>query len=89
MYSTITKTRRPRTTIHVKTPSNKDAIIFPAINKAINKQYTLALTESLKPNSIHFVSRMLNGRICIYLDSKITVHSFIQDKGLLYLMIPA
>lgn len=80
MYSTVTKTRHPRTTMHVKTPSKEDAIIFPVIDNTTNEQYALALTESLKPDSIYFVSRMSNCRICIYLDSKITVNFFMQDK---------
>ncbi|KAJ4444777.1 hypothetical protein ANN_06574 [Periplaneta americana] len=52
------------------TPSRDQAIIFESSDNITIKDYVLAVGKLTDPSNIRFISRISNGRICIYLASK-------------------
>ena len=49
-------------------PVNGQAILIDAIENATMKDYILAVAKVTGSVAVRFVSRISNGRICIYLD---------------------
>jgi len=79
-YATVVKKVKTHFTPIIP-PRKEDAIIFPVVDDIANENYALAMIDTIKPENIRFVSRLFNGRVCIYLDSKSTVDHFMQEKG--------
>ncbi|KAJ4447715.1 hypothetical protein ANN_09723 [Periplaneta americana] len=52
------------------TPSRDQAIIIESSDNITIKDYVLAVGKLTDPSNIRFISRISNGRICIYLASK-------------------
>ncbi len=77
--STVKKT--PKKTFTVKNPKKEDAIVFPIVDNLTNEDYIKALLEFVKPETIHFASRMSNARLCVYLDSRESVDKFMDHGG--------
>ncbi|KAK2578297.1 hypothetical protein KPH14_011919 [Odynerus spinipes] len=66
--------------------SSKDhAIIIDSVDGATMKDYAYAVANITGSNAIRFASRIFNGRICVYLDSKNTAISFTSNHKTLSL----
>ncbi|XP_054006593.1 uncharacterized protein LOC128891237 [Hylaeus anthracinus] len=48
-------------------PTKEQAVIMDAIDGVAIKEFTLAIAKVISPGNIRFVSRVSNGRICMYL----------------------
>lgn len=70
-YSNATKTY----------PSKDQAIVFSALDNTKLKDYLIELGKIVTPKSITAASRISRNRICIYLESKSLVDSFMADHG--------
>lgn len=58
-------------------PSRKQAILFPAINEVPILDYIIRIRRLIGPKKIISASKISKKRICIYLDSKKTVDTFL------------
>lgn len=66
-------------TMNVIFPSKEQAIIVDSIEGTPIKDYACTIGKIIDPNAIRFISRISNGRICIYLDKKETVQSLTSN----------
>jgi len=80
-YANSLKINKSRARAPIMSPKKEDAIIFPIAEDVTNENYAEAMLQSVKPEQIRFVSRLSNGRLSIYLDSKNTVDEFMQNTG--------
>ena len=60
-------------------PTKDQAVILPAVDGITIKEYACAVGRMIGPKAIRYISRISNGRICIYLDKKETVASLIDN----------
>lgn len=61
-------------------PTKEQAIIIDAIDGHQINEYTLALGKQIGPANILYASRISNGRICYYLNSKELVDKLVENK---------
>ncbi|CAK9796158.1 Transposon TX1 uncharacterized 82 kDa protein [Anthophora quadrimaculata] len=54
-------------------PTKDQAIILPVVDGISTKEYVCAVGSIIGPKALRCISRISNGRICIYLDKKETV----------------
>lgn len=60
-------------------PKKEQAIIMNTVEGLKIGQYVVAIGSIVGPKRILFASRISNGRMCIYLDSKQTVETLINN----------
>ena len=73
--TTEPKTSYANVTKQEFTPSQDQAIILQSIDGITIKEYAPAIANIIGPKTIKFLSKISNGRIYMYLDSKETVTS--------------
>lgn len=59
-------------------PTKEQAIVLDAIEGITIKEYTVTIGNINGPNNIRFVSRISNGRVCIYCNNQEVVDKFID-----------
>lgn len=62
-------------------PKKEEAIVYPAVDGILIKDYVIETGKKVGPQNIRYVSRMSNNRICIYFSSKQIVDEFIEKEG--------
>lgn len=60
-------------------PTKEQAIVLDAIDGITIKEYTIAIGNIIGPNNIRFVSRISNGRVCIYCSNQEIVDKLINS----------
>ena len=65
----------------IKLPKKDQAIVTEVIDGLTIKDYTLAIGKIVKPENVLFVSRISNGRVCVYLSSQDLVNK-LTDPGM-------
>ncbi|KZC11070.1 hypothetical protein WN55_02618 [Dufourea novaeangliae] len=59
-------------------PTKDQAIILLAVDGITINEYACAVGSIIGPKALRYISRISNGRICIYLDKKETVPKLIE-----------
>ncbi|VVC39001.1 Endonuclease/exonuclease/phosphatase,Zinc finger, CCHC-type, partial [Cinara cedri] len=67
------------TTINSALPKNDQAIVFESIDNIPQIEYIIAISKLTSPKNIKFVSRISNGRFCIFFNDKNTVDFLIDN----------
>lgn len=62
-------------------PRKEEAIVYPAVEGLLIKDYVIETGKKVGPKNIRYVSRMSNNRVCIYFSSRQIVDQFIEKDG--------
>lgn len=65
---------------NIQVPTKEQAIVLDAVDGLSVSTYTLAIGKITEPANIKYISRISNGRVCIYLNSKETADTLIGRK---------
>lgn len=64
---------------YVNFPKKSQAIVTDAVEGITIKDYTVAVGKIIGPDNIRFVSRISQGRVCLYLSSDTLVNQLLQS----------
>lgn len=82
---TVTETQ-PKTSSYANVtsstcfPKKEQAIVLDAVEGITLREYLIALSSLTPATSIRFISRISNASICIYMDSKKTADTLIEER---------